>query len=314
MAKKTIVVVGATGQQGGSVITAIRASPTLSKQYTIKGTTRDLTKPAAQDLIKKGIEIVPADINDPSSLRAAFSGASIVFANSITIYDGHTLKHEIQQGRAMADAAVAAGVPAIIYSTLPHAGNISNGELKAMGHFDGKAEVEAYIRTLPIRSAFVAPGSFMSNFFDSMAPRPDYTEEGAYVIAMPVPAETKLPLIDTAGDLGKWVAAILEDFDQFEGKVLCCATRLYSFSEIVEILSRLSGKKIVYRQVPVDVWKGFLPPLMAEHIADMIRFFYEFGYFGEDTEGKVAWSAEMAGVDGRLTTLEEFIGRNPLKL
>ncbi|KAL4899368.1 hypothetical protein BDW74DRAFT_115790 [Aspergillus multicolor] len=312
MAKKTIVVVGATGQQGGSVISAILSSPTLSNEYTIRGTTRDPKKPAAQDLINKGVEIVPADINDLSSLVAAFSGASIIFANNITIYDGHTKEHEISQGRAMADAAVAAGVPAIIYSTLPHAGDISDGKLRHMGHFDGKAEVEAYIRTLPIRSAFVAPGSFMSNFFDSMAPHPDHEEGGAYAIVMPVPADTKLPLIDTAADLGKWVSAIIEDFDKYEGSVLCCATRLYSLREIVQILSTVSRKKIVYRQVPLEVWKGFLPPLMADHIGDMMLYFFEFGYFGQRTEEKVALGQE--GVKGGLTTLEEFVRRNPLRL
>ncbi|KAL4983050.1 hscarg dehydrogenase [Aspergillus falconensis] len=314
MTGKTIVVIGATGQQGGSVINAILSSPTLSSSYTVRATTRDPSKPQAQELIKKGINIVPADLNDASSLRRAFTGADMVFANSVTIYDGRTLEHELEHGRAMADAAVACGVSCIIYSTLPHAGNISGGRLKHMGHFDGKAEVEAYIRTLPIRSAFVAPGCFMSNFHESMAPHPDphSAKEGVYALAMPVPPETKLPLIHTYGDLGKWVAAILEDFDAYEGKVLACATKLYTLTEAVEIISRQSGKEVVYKQVPVDVWKGFLPPLMADPVAEMLQYFYEYGYYGKDTETKVHWSAAQA--KGVLTTLEEYLATHPLRL
>ncbi|KAL4994228.1 hypothetical protein BDV10DRAFT_9164 [Aspergillus recurvatus] len=314
MAEKTIVVIGATGQQGGSVINAILSSPTLSSAYSVRATTRDPSKPEAQELLKKGIDIVAADLNDPSSLRRAFTGADVVFANSVTIYDGRALEHELEHGRAMADAAVASGVSCIIYSTLPHAGNISSGRLKHMGHFDGKAEVEAYIRTLPIRSAFVAPGCFMSNFHESMAPHPNphSAKEGVYMLAMPVSPGTRLPLIDAYGDLGKWVAAILEDFDAYEGKILACATKLYTLTEAVEIMSQQSGKEVVYQQVPVDVWKGFLPPLMADHVAEMLQYFYEYGYYGEDTEAKVQWSAAQA--KGRLTTLEEYIAKHPLQL
>ncbi|KAL4912432.1 hscarg dehydrogenase [Aspergillus aurantiobrunneus] len=307
---KTVVVVGATGQQGRSVVNAVLASPQLRSQYSLRGTTRDLGQVQARELVAEGVEMVAADVNDPDSLRRAFTGAEVVFANCVTIYDGRALQHEIEHGHAMADAAVAARVPFIIYSTLPHAGNLSGGRLQDMGHFDGKAEVEAYIRTLPIRSAFVAPGSFMSNFHASMAPHP--MGEGVYALATPVPPETQLPLIDTLGDLGKWVAAILEDFGAYEGKVLCCATGLYSFSQIVETMSRLSGKQVVYKQVPEEVWKGFLPPLMRDHLADMLRYFHELGYYGPDTQERVQWSAAQA--KGGLTTLEEYLEAHPLRL
>ncbi|KAL3470270.1 hscarg dehydrogenase [Aspergillus californicus] len=307
---KTITIVGATGQQGRSVVQAILNDPSLSKEYTIRGTTRDISKPQALKLSQKGVEMVSADLNDPASLRRAFTGAEVVFANSITIYDEHTFSHEVNHGRAMADAAVAVGVPFYIYSTLPHAGNNSNGRLKHMGHFDGKAEVEAYIRTLPIRSAFVSPGSFMSNFHDNTAPRS--VGDGVFALATPIAAETRIPLIDTLGDMGKWVAAILVDFEAFEGKVLACATGLYSYQEIVDTMSRVSGRTVVYSQVPEEVWKGFLPPIMRDHIADMLRYFQDYGYYGEGTEEKVQWSARQAR--GDLTTLEEYLVAHPLQL
>ncbi|GLA01347.1 hypothetical protein AnigIFM60653_011599 [Aspergillus niger] len=246
---KILVVVGATGQQGSSIINSILSDPKLSQEYTIRGTTRDPNSPKAQALAAKGIEIVTANFNEPESLQRAFTGAHTVFANTPTIYDGHTYEHEVAHGRALIDAAVAVGVPFYIYSTLPSISKISQGWLKNGGHFDGKEEVEQYIRTQPIRSAFVAPGSFMSNFHDTMAPR--RMENGDFALLLPVPAHIRLPLIDTEADLGKWVAAILADFDQYEGKVLCCATALYSFKEIVETMSCVSGKTVTYREVPV---------------------------------------------------------------
>lgn len=55
---KLITVFGATGNQGGSVIQAILADPTLSKEFKLRGITRDASKPAAQALQAKGVEMV----------------------------------------------------------------------------------------------------------------------------------------------------------------------------------------------------------------------------------------------------------------
>lgn len=55
---KIFTVWGATGNQGGSVIEAILADPILSKEFKIRGITRDAKKPAALALAAKGVEIV----------------------------------------------------------------------------------------------------------------------------------------------------------------------------------------------------------------------------------------------------------------
>lgn len=314
---KLLTVVAATSQQGQSTIQSVLSDPRLRTEYTIRGTTRNPTSTASQTLLQKyndGLELVTADVADLPSLVHAFTGAAVVFATSITVYDGRTYEHEVSHGHALADAAVAAGVPYIIYSTLPHAGNNSNGVLEHMGHFDGKAEAEAYIRSLKpgIKSAFVAPGCFMSNFKEMMAPRPVHGVHGVYALVTPVKPETRVPLIETRADFGKWVAAVLADLEAFEGKTLCCATGLYSFAEIVDVMSRVEGKKVVYRQVPEEVWKRFLPELMKDYIADMLRYFQDFGYYGDGTEEKVEWGAAQAR--GRLTTLEEYLKANPLRL
>ncbi|KAK9320604.1 hypothetical protein V1517DRAFT_328849 [Lipomyces orientalis] len=59
---------------------------------------------------------------------------------------------------------------------------------------DSKAEVEEYIRTLPIKSVFFARASFMQKFGSSMAPRP--TGDGIYAIFSIVTSQTQMPLID----------------------------------------------------------------------------------------------------------------------
>lgn len=53
-----ITVFGATGTQGGSVIKSLLSDPSLSKEFRIRGVTRDVSKPAAEELVKLGVEVV----------------------------------------------------------------------------------------------------------------------------------------------------------------------------------------------------------------------------------------------------------------
>jgi uncharacterized protein YbjT (DUF2867 family) len=76
---KLLTVVRATGQQGGSLITYILNHPTLSKLYHLRGITRDASEKGSLGLKNLGVEIIQADLNDPSSLIPAVSGSYDVF-------------------------------------------------------------------------------------------------------------------------------------------------------------------------------------------------------------------------------------------
>lgn len=307
---KLLTVFGATGQQGGSVVDYVLNDPELSKQYKIRGITRDITKPAAQALQQKGVEVFKADSNDEASLKQAMHGTHTVFGITATIYDEMLKERELAQGKAMADAAIAAGVQYFIFSTLSNGSKISGGKIQNLAHFDVKAEIEEYIHAQPIKSAFFAPGSFMQNFNHFMTPRP--SGDGTYAIANFVTPETQLPLIDTVDDTGKYVGAILAEPQKYEGKVFSASTRLYSYSEIVEIMSKASGKTVTYKQLPLNVWSSFLPTESKDYMVDMFLWIQDYGYYGPQTAELVDWTSKQAR--GKLTTLEEYLARCPLHL
>jgi uncharacterized protein YbjT (DUF2867 family) len=65
-AKKVLVVFGATGIQGGSVVKAILGDSKLAGEWTVRGVTRDVSKPSAKALQEQGAETVTVSFHDPS--------------------------------------------------------------------------------------------------------------------------------------------------------------------------------------------------------------------------------------------------------
>lgn len=306
---KLLVVFGATGNQGGSVVQTVLSDPTLSNEYKIRAVTRDVTAPKAQALKSQNVEVVTANADNPVSLLPALAGAHTVFSLTTTIYDEKLEQRELSQGKAVADAAVVAGAQYVIFSTLTHIGRVSGGKYTHGGHFDSKAEVEEYIRTLPIRSAFFAPGSFMQNFSSIMKPHP--AGDGTYVLANVLAPDSAIPVIDIE-ETGKYVGAILAKPDELEGKVVAGATGLSTMQEIVDVMSKCSGKTVVYKELPEEVFRGFLPPNVVEYMVHMLLYIRDFGYYGADTQELVEWSA--ANARGTLTTLEQYFAKHPLDL
>ncbi|KAF9318536.1 hypothetical protein BG003_011080 [Podila horticola] len=306
---KLLVVFFATGQQGGSIIDYVINDPTLSKEYKVRGITRDPSKPEAQILTKKGVQVVKADMDNRESLKQAMQGAHTVFAATMTVNDDQIYTREHAQGRALADAAVEGGVQYLIFSTCPHISKVSNG-VYTVTSFDVKADTEEYIRSLPIKSAFFAPGSFMQNYLGMWAPHP--VGDGTYVISNIVSPQAPFPLIDILGDTGKYVGAILAEPDKYEGKIFSAATGLYSSDEVAAAISRATGKVVKYNQMSVDIFRSLMPPSIADDVVPMMKYIEDFGYYGSKTKELLEWTAQ--NVRGKLTTLEEFLVNNPINL
>ena len=149
-----IVVTGATGQQGGAV-----ARHLLADGWRVRALTRDPGKPAAQALTEAGAELFAADNDDRASLDAAFQGAYGVYSVQNFWLPNVGAEGEVRQGKAVADAAKAAGVKHLVYSSV---GAAHRGMGQA--HFATKYEIEEYIRSLDLPHTILRPVFFMENF------------------------------------------------------------------------------------------------------------------------------------------------------
>src|SRR6201993_5404937 len=133
MNQKLIAVIGATGQQGGSVVRALQAQG----QFKVRALTRHPAK-------HRGLadEVVEADLNRPETLNAAFEGAHGVFLVT-NFWEAGT--DEITQATAAIRAAKEAGVKHFVWSTLPDVEAISGGKFH-VPHFTDKAKVDRLVK------------------------------------------------------------------------------------------------------------------------------------------------------------------------
>ena len=307
---KILAVFGATGQQGGSVVNYVLNDPELSQRYKIRAITRDTNSDKAKQL-KEKVEVAQGDVLDRASLETALTDAHTVFAMTTPSFGPDGFEVEYNSAKTIADVAVEKGAEYIIFSTLPPVKEISGGKYTKVTPFDAKAKAEQYIRGLRIKSAFYSPGFFMENFESQPFLAPQKAPDGTWVIARHTSSKGQLPLVDAVGDTGKFIGAILAEPDKYEGKTFFAATALYSWEEVTAILSKATGKTIVYKQIQLEEFRESLP-FAADVFAEAYSYGDEFGYFGPGSKKLVAWAAENAR--GRLSTFEEYLEAHPLQL
>ena len=307
-----LAVFGATGQQGRSVIDFVLNDAELSQQYSIRAITRDVNSERAKEL-KKMVEVVEGDAQDRSSIEKVLTGAHTVFAMTAPVFGPDSLKIEYECGKTIGDVAVEQGVRHIIFSTLPAVRENSGGKYTGAFAFDAKAKAERYIRGLNIKSTIYAPGWFMENFHVLPFLNPRKAPDGSWVLVRPISSKTRFPYIRVATDTGKFIGAILAEPEKYEGKKIFAAEGYYSLDETVALLSKVSGKKVVFKQVSVEEFKETIPPVVADFFADVMRHEEEYGILGPESEDLAAWAAENAR-GGKLSTFEEYFEAHPLQL
>src|SRR5262252_2931963 len=166
---KVIAVIGSTGSQGGGLCNAILSDP--SGGFSCRAVTRDTNKDKAKALAAKGAEVVKADLDDVESLKKAFAGADGVYAVT-NFWEHFSAEKEKAQAKNIADAAKAAGVKHVVWSTLEDTRKLMTPDDKRMPmlqekyrvpHFDAKAEANAYFAGLPV--TYMVISFYWDNFY-----------------------------------------------------------------------------------------------------------------------------------------------------
>ncbi|EXJ60370.1 hypothetical protein A1O7_04522 [Cladophialophora yegresii CBS 114405] len=252
--RKTVLVTGATGNQGGSVAKLLLQYP---DEYVVRALTRNPDSVPARKLSALGAHVVQGDLTDPSTLDGAFQdcwGAFVV----TNFYDAkiqNDPSSEEQQGRNAALAAQRAGVSCFIWSTLPSSVAISGGQVKCE-IYEGKYRVDAFIRDeLQLESAvFVYTG----NFYENMVLRGHVvrTEDGKGIeFRQPVIQETtKLHMVWVEKDLAGVAKAVFDNWEERKEELrwrhLYAMDAVHTPREICEVVHRVTGLPTKYVVLP----------------------------------------------------------------
>lgn len=308
--KKLVVVFGATGNQGGSVITSILQDPKASAQFALRGVTRDITKPAAIALTERGVEVVAANMYDKPSLRLALEGAHAVFLVT-DFWATVSREQEELQGRCVADVAKELNVKHLIFSSLPNVTELSHGKYTALYHWDSKASIESHIRSLNIPATFFNAGTYMSLFRPGFFFRRTASLPPRLVAAFPVPTHRPIfPLFSASTDTGKYVKGILLHPSQTLGQRIFGCSGWWSLEQILAEFKEalpLVGNGAEVKQVSISQFKEVLgsigmPEAVWEDMTQNLLWMEEFGYFNGASEDL---SREI--LDEPLTTWKEYV-------
>ncbi|GGO03012.1 NmrA/HSCARG family protein [Microbispora bryophytorum] len=251
----TVLVIGATGKQGGAV-----AELLLDHGHDVTAYVRSPEAPSARALSAAGARLLPGDLADLEALASAARGVDAIFGLSIPFGSGGK-DEEVAQGRLLIDVAMRAGAH-LVYSSLRGADRLSATDID---HADSKQLVEAYLREQEIRATVLGPVYFMENVLNV-----GFSRLGDGVLANPLSAAKPLDQV-TVRDIAGLAVHAIEHPDRFVGERIDVASDRVTGEEAARILSDILGREIPYYQLPLDQvrqWAG-------DEIADMFQRFEE---------------------------------------
>jgi uncharacterized protein YbjT (DUF2867 family) len=275
--KKIIAVLGATGSQGGGLCRAILDDP--DGGFACRAITRDPSKDKAKELASKGAELVAADLDDVDSLKKAFAGAHGIYAVT-NFWEHFSGEKEKEQAKNIAEAAKAAGVKHVIWSTLEDTRTLMAADDERMPmlqekyrvpHFDAKAEADAFFSGLPL-TRLVTSFYWDNLYMFGLAPKKG--EDGTLSWAFPM-GSAKLAGI-AAEDIGKVAYGIFKAGEEYVGKTVGIYGEALTIEQMGQTLSKVLGVgTIVYNAVDADAYRGFGFP-GADELGNMFQVYRDF--------------------------------------
>ncbi|KAH7149831.1 hypothetical protein B0J13DRAFT_673615 [Dactylonectria estremocensis] len=320
---RTIVVLGATGNQGRGVVRALlqMASPS----FNVRAITREVESPAAQGLLADfqssgRLSLASANIYDVESLRRAFENAYGVFAVTYNRLSGQTIdtedqmRHELAAGSNIVDAADHCKVQHFVMSSLPSLTLSSSGVFTKVYHFDYKHDIEQLARKrLPVVTALL-PGLFYTNMLWPQYCRRE--EDGSVRFCAPVSGDTLADWVDPGHDIGVFASAAFAAGPQKTGaKTYPVVSPKLRFVEFSEIFSKVTSQPSRFESTTLEEWGATVAATVGKGYEEDIRQMMQWiavaprekiCYGTMDPTNDTSW--EDLGV--RASTFEEWLARS----
>jgi uncharacterized protein YbjT (DUF2867 family) len=229
-----VLVTGATGKQGGATTRRL-----LAAGWPVRVLVRDPAAPSAAALAAAGAQLVHGDFDDPASLPPALDGAAAVFGVATVTFGPEQADLEAARGKALIDAAAAAGIEQVVFSTVASASAASPGST-------GKARIERYLRDQIARPTVLRPVRFMTNYLGRSPIGIDGIVGGVHRHIFPPHEPMQVIALE---DIAEFAALAFADPARFAGRTLELAGDQPTPVEAVDAITKATGIPVRYQQL-----------------------------------------------------------------
>jgi uncharacterized protein YbjT (DUF2867 family) len=300
--KESIVVLGATGAQGKSVVKSLLNDG----KYHVIAVTRDANSDKAQELSKlstddSNLTIRSGDYTKPETLTEAFKGATGIFvvANywEPTVYGKEDIIYSY-----IADAVKATPtIKKAIVNTLVNVAEVSKDTI-SVECFSGKARGLKHFQSLDnVEVVAYAPAFYYQNIDYFIKPIQNDDGVDQYFFP-PVKQVTAFDVTDT-GDI---VTNVFNNWSNWVGKEIITVGELTTYADIIERVGKAKGTKVKYVEVPYEAYNKSYENAIV--MGEMFRWFNEFGYYGQNVGHTDITKNNGSDVTGKpLTTFNEYL-------
>jgi uncharacterized protein YbjT (DUF2867 family) len=253
------LVTGGTGKQGGATVRAL-----LAAGRPVRALVRDPHSEAATGLAALGATLVQGDLGDHGSLVAAATGVGAVFSIQTPDLADLMGDSEVVHGRTLISAALEAGVPQFVHTSVAGAGDPGRRLESpfARHYWTSKATIDDAVRTAGFPHwTILKPSTFMENLIGWSPMFGNWAQDGVFITMYE--ATTKLAWI-AVDDIGAAAAAAITDPARFDFQDVDLAGDVRTMTEIAAILTEVLGRPIEAPVLTAEqaVERGMMPVMV----------------------------------------------------
>jgi len=230
---RNLIVTGATGKQGGALISAL-LSKGQANPFKIYAITRNPTSRSAQSLATNpNISIIKGDLDNSAAVLAQIPQPWGVFGVTLPLPSARV---EEANGKKLVDAATAAGVEHFVFTSADRGGDRSNDDATYVPHFASKHRIEKHLQASGMDWTILRPVAFFENL------TPDFLGK-AFTTMWQQLGERRLQLISTK-DVGKVAAEVFLNAEAWKGKAVSLAGDELNQREAAKIFKEEMGREM----------------------------------------------------------------------
>ncbi|KAB5591412.1 NmrA family containing protein [Ceratobasidium theobromae] len=262
--RRIIAVCGATGTQGGSVISHLQRDGS----FDIRALTRNPSSPRAKELAKSGVQVVRADYDDIERCYGVFGVTNWYEA----------FEREREQGFNLVRAAKTTGIQHFVFSTGEHTAPLHCPQSET------KADTNDFLIASQVPRTSIYLTFYYSNLFlfDAIQKRTD----GKLQMNLEFPTDSPIPSL-SASDVGGFVLAAFRDPAKWIGQDMRLCTEFITPREYATIFEEVSGKHVDVKEVSLDDFMQAKENHYSEDVWSVFRWFL-------DPQSTAAFSPKLA--------------------